>query len=69
MPSERFLRQIDRFLDQAEEAATNHEWTRVADAARAVLAIDDQNEDAETFRRISVHPSRLTHRPLPPLLP
>jgi tetratricopeptide (TPR) repeat protein len=53
MPSERLLRQIDRFLDQAEEAATNHEWARVADAARAVLAIDHQNEDAEAFRRMA----------------
>jgi len=49
MPSERVQRQIDRLLDQAEAAAGEEDWARVADCARKVLAVDVSNEDAAAF--------------------
>ena len=49
MPSERIQRQIDRLLDEAEAAATEKDWPRVADCARKVLAVDADNEDAVSF--------------------
>ena len=49
MPSERIQRRIDAFLDEADEASTSGEWSAVAEKARAVLAIDAENEDAEAF--------------------
>ncbi|MBM4420738.1 MAG: hypothetical protein FJ034_03960 [Chloroflexi bacterium] len=49
MPSERIQRRIDGFLDEAEAAAARREWAAVAEAARAVLAIDPENSDAAAF--------------------
>jgi hypothetical protein len=49
MPSERVQRQIDRLLDQAEAAAGEEDWARVADCARKVLVVDAGNEDAAAF--------------------
>ena len=49
MPSERMQRQIDRLLDEAETAAAQEDWARVADRARKVLAVDANNEDAASF--------------------
>ena len=49
MPSQRVQRQIDRLLDEAEEALTQRDWTRVRDLAQDALALDPENEDAETF--------------------
>ena len=43
MVSERIQRQIDRLLDQAEEAITNGAWPTVDSRARSVLAIDPAN--------------------------
>jgi hypothetical protein len=51
MPSERIQRQIDRLLDQAEAAVARREWQALAETARAVLAMDPENEDAPTFLR------------------
>ena len=51
MPSERVKRRIDRFLDQAEEAAETFDWVTVAEAARAVLRVDPGNADALDFIR------------------
>lgn len=46
MPSERTERQIDRLLEDADSAANADDWTLVASKARAVLAMDLENEDA-----------------------
>ncbi len=49
MASERFQRQIDRLLDEAEAALSQFDWERVRQCAQAVLAIDPQNDDGLTF--------------------
>ncbi len=47
MVSERIQRQIDRLLDQADEALTRFDWDSVRQCAEAVLAYDPENEDAK----------------------
>ena len=49
MPSERIQRQIDRLLDEAEEALTRFDWEAVAVRAEAVLRFDSSNADAIAF--------------------
>ena len=49
MASERTQRQIDRLLDQAEEAITSEDWYTVASRARAVLALDPENSDGLNY--------------------
>jgi len=49
MASERAQRQIDRLLDQAEEAITGQDWLTVGDRARSVLRIDPENRDALAY--------------------
>ena len=49
MASERIQRQIDRLLDQAEEAVESHQWDVVRARADSVLALDPENADALTF--------------------
>ena len=49
MVSERIQRQIDRLLDQAEEAVTNGAWSTVDSRAQSVLAIDPANSDATSY--------------------
>ncbi|MDP6716083.1 MAG: protein kinase, partial [SAR202 cluster bacterium] len=49
MVSERIQRQIDRLLDQAEEAVVSHQWDIVRARAQSVLAFDPANQDALTF--------------------
>ena len=49
MASDRIQRQIDRFLDEAEEAVTQGDWSVAEDRARKVLALDPQNSDALTY--------------------
>ena len=51
MAGERVQRQIDRFLDEAEEAVANRNWEVVRQRARDVLAFDPGNSDAEAFLR------------------
>ena len=46
-------RRIDAFLDEADEAATARRWDEVAEKARAVLAIDAENEDARGFMKMA----------------
>jgi len=38
MPSERMQRQIDRLLNEAEEAIASQDWPAVRDRARSVLS-------------------------------
>ncbi len=49
MASERFQRQIDRLLDEAEAALSQFDWESVRQCAQVVLAIDPQNDDGLTF--------------------
>ena len=49
MPSERVQHQIDRFLDEAEEAMAHSDWVTVRDRAQNVLALDRQNADAVSY--------------------
>ena len=49
MPSERVQRQIDRFLDAAEEAVAQKEWALARNQALAVLDLDPGNNDAGSF--------------------
>jgi len=49
MPSERMQRQIDRLLDEAEEAIASQDWPAVGERARSVLRLDPENADAIAF--------------------
>ncbi len=49
MPSERVQRQIDRLLDEAEQAMGLLEWQIVRQRVGAVFALDPENEDATTY--------------------
>lgn len=53
VPSERIQRRIEAFLDEADAAASAGEWRAVAEKARAVLAIDEANEDAAAFLKMA----------------
>ena len=53
MPSERVQRRIHRLLDDAEEAADQHDWRLVLDLTARVLEVDPQNEDALSFERMA----------------
>ena len=53
MPSERVQRRIDRLLDQAEEAAENFDWSKVTEAAKAVLRVEPGNPDALDFIKMA----------------
>ena len=49
MASERAQRQIDRLLDEAEDAVSQLDWDIVRDRAQAVLAFDPENSDGLAF--------------------
>jgi hypothetical protein len=49
MFSDRARRQIERLLDQAEEAIAQLAWGVVQDRAQAVLALDPENPDATNY--------------------
>ena len=49
MASERVQRQIDRLLDEAENAISGQDWQLVQDCAQAVLGLDPDNIDADAF--------------------
>ena len=49
MASERLSRQIDRLLDEAEEAISRFDWDALLQRAQAVLAMDPENRDALAF--------------------
>jgi hypothetical protein len=60
MPSERIQRRIEAFLDQAEAASDASDWGEVAEKARAVLAMDPENEDAPVLLRAAAANPRLS---------
>ena len=71
MASERVQRQIDRLLDEAEQAISRYDWNAVRRAADAVLAIAPGNNDATTFlaaagRALGGSAPQATGRPTPP---
>jgi len=49
MPSERIQRQIDRLLDQADEAIANRDWTAAGEHAQSVLKLNPDNSDALAY--------------------
>jgi eukaryotic-like serine/threonine-protein kinase len=49
MPSEFIQRQIDRLLNEAEEALARLDWDGVRAQANAVLALDPENADARSL--------------------
>ena len=49
MASERLQRQIDRLLDEAEQAIAQRDWAAVRQRAQDVLAIDPENEEGQAF--------------------
>ena len=49
MASDRIQRQIERLLDEAEEAITNEDWALVASRARAVLRLNPESSDALSY--------------------
>ena len=48
MPSERIQRQIDRLLDQADEAAAARNWALVRELCERIQEFDPDNADAHT---------------------
>jgi len=49
MTTERVQRQIDRLLDETEEAMANDDWATVSSRAKAVLALDPDNKDGQVY--------------------
>ena len=49
MPSERIQLQIDRLLNEADEAIASQDWTIVGDRARSALRLDPENQDALSY--------------------
>jgi len=47
--SERLQRQIERLLDEADEAIRRLDWATVMDRARAVLGLDPTSADAQSY--------------------
>ena len=50
MLSERAQRQVNRLLDEADDAIRRLDWAMVRDRAEAVLALDRDNADALGYR-------------------
>ncbi|MFQ6026031.1 MAG: hypothetical protein ACE5Q6_00795 [Dehalococcoidia bacterium] len=49
MASERLKRQIERLLDEAEEAIVQRNWETVRERAQDVLAIDPEHQEGRAF--------------------
>ncbi|MCI0860018.1 MAG: serine/threonine protein kinase, partial [Chloroflexi bacterium] len=49
MASDRIQRQIERLLDEAEDAFDQGDWDRLSDRANRVLLLDPENSDALSF--------------------
>ena len=64
MPSERTQRQIDRLLDEAEQAMAQRDWASLREHAQDVLLLDTGNEDAQNFLRAAER--ALASDPTPP---
>ena len=53
MLSERMQRQVDRLLDEAEEAVARRDWDTVRETAEAVLRVDPENGDARGYLKMA----------------
>ena len=53
MASNRLQRQIERLLDEAEQALTDRDWEVVRQRARDVLAFDPDNTNLDAVQRAS----------------
>ena len=51
--TERQQRQVDRLLDDAEQASEQRDWALLRERAETVLAIDPDNVDAATFLTVA----------------
>ena len=49
MASDRLQRQIERLLDEADQAITREDWPTVSSRARSVLAIDPENSEGIAY--------------------
>ena len=49
MPSERVQRRIDALLDDADSALADRDWQAAAEICQAVLVLDLENEDAQSY--------------------
>ena len=49
MASDRLQRQIERLLDEADQAIINEDWSTVSSRARSVVAIDPENGDGIAY--------------------
>ncbi len=49
MQSERIQRRLERLLEGVESAADDGDWDLVARSARRVLAVDQDNQDAQHY--------------------
>jgi predicted ATPase len=66
MPSERVQRQIDRLLDEAEQAIQAEDWATVEARCRSVLTLDPGNADAASYQAAA---ARVLGSPPPDALP
>ena len=53
MPSDFVQRQIDRLLSEAEDAVGELDWNRAISAARAILAVDEDNASAVALLKMA----------------
>ena len=53
MPSDFVQRQIDRLLSEAEDAVGEFDWNRAISAARAILAVDEDNASAVALLKMA----------------
>src|SRR5947209_5081266 len=49
MPSERIQRRIEQLLDDADQAIGQEDWELVRKNMRAVLTLDPENADAQSY--------------------
>ncbi len=64
MASERLKLQVDRLLDEADQAITSEDWSTVGSRARSVLAIDPENTEGLAYLAAA---ERAQGNSLPPL--
>jgi hypothetical protein len=49
MASERIRRQIERLLDEADQAVTKRDWPTVRECAHDILNLEPENREATIF--------------------
>ena len=69
MASDRLQRQIERLLDEADEAIGKEDWPMVASRARAILRIDPENSEALSYLAVAERDSDPVGAPLTSLIP